>query len=85
MPSPDPQRIIVPAPVDTGLPPEKRTSSRYWTTFEERALREHYPIGRANACLRHLPARTSHAIRQRAYVLGLCRVSRRPADAEFVG
>jgi len=43
----------------------------YWTTAEVNIIRQHYPTGGANACMAHLPRRTSSAIYQQATRLGL--------------
>jgi hypothetical protein len=51
------------------LPHERK--HRFWTTREEKVLRDHYPTGGAAACLPHLPGRTFGAIYQHADAMGL--------------
>jgi hypothetical protein len=46
-------------------------SRRFWTTREERLLREHYRQGGIAACLSHLPGRTASAIYNHASTLEL--------------
>lgn len=50
------------------LPPRNKPKPG-WTTGEIRILREHYPVGGANACAPLLPKRTKQGIRIRAALL----------------
>jgi hypothetical protein len=61
--------------IRTGFLPDELPSPWAWTTFEERLLRENYPRGGPKACSTLLPRRSTRAIRQRAYMLGITRMS----------
>lgn len=52
-------------------PRRPRTEGRApeWTEAEDNVLREHYPNGGSQVCLRYLPTRSKHAIRDRAKVI----------------
>ncbi|MBA4751449.1 MAG: hypothetical protein H2055_04365 [Sphingopyxis sp.] len=52
-----------------GVP--KRGARRFWTTREEKLLREYYPQGGVGASLVHLPGRSAAAIYNHAAVLDL--------------
>lgn len=49
----------------------KRGVRRFWTTREEKLLREHYPQGGVGACLDRLPGRSAAAIYSHAGSLAL--------------
>ncbi|WP_454887934.1 hypothetical protein [Sphingomonas oryzagri] len=49
----------------------RRGARRFWTTREEKLLREHYPRGGVEACLAHLPGRSASAIYNHAAGLEL--------------
>ena len=53
----------------TGVP--KCGARRFWTTREEKLLREHYPQSGVGGCLIHLPGRSAAAIYNHAASLGL--------------
>lgn len=52
-------------------------SKRQWTAPEIAVLREHYPV-MGNACVRHLPGRSSGAVTSQAGRLGLRYVGEEP-------
>jgi hypothetical protein len=44
-----------------------------WSPSEISVLREYYPTGGSGACAKLFPGRTAHAIRGRAYQVGIQR------------
>ncbi len=63
-------------PIRTGILPSERVSEIYWSTSEERILRQHYPAGGSRACAPLLPRRSKRSIGKRAHLLGLKRIAR---------
>ncbi len=49
----------------------RRGPRRFWTTREEKILREYYPAGGVETCLSELPGRSATAIYNHAALLGL--------------
>lgn len=58
----------------------RRGSRRFWTTREEKLLRQHYPQGGVAACLAHLPGRSASAIYNHAAGLELAAPATAKAD-----
>lgn len=50
-----------------------RQTHKHFTAREDAVLWRHFPPGGAAACAPHLPGRTLHAIKTRAYSIGLTR------------
>ena len=56
-------------PFRTGLRPGDLPLPTFWTRGEDLILLATYPAGGTRACVKALPGRAKHSIRQRIYLL----------------